>query len=169
MNHELAARLTAWVDEFWRPNPQDIDRMKEADIKEALADLRVRVARSSRPPIVVDLKQIRDDKSHDFGSRVLASHAMRLGLSFQSDAFALLRGCCDSPGEIVMYLVAIAHHHAANDVRGLDVPLSFSSVTSFVSDALWNKARLARHWDQQKLENGGNLLDWVEPSWFVPS
>jgi len=169
MNHELAARLTVWVDEFWRPNAEDIDRVKEAEIKSALGDFLEHVGRRPRPKLVVDLKQIRGDESHDFGSRVLASHAMRLGLSFQLDAFAFLRGCCDSPGDIVMYLVAIAHRHAANDARGLDVPLSLESVESFISDAIWNKARLARHWDQQKLENGGNLLDLVEPSWFVSS
>lgn len=100
--------------------------------------------------------KIPDEGKATFEFKVTKSRADYLGLEITDAAVMMLAVMCTSPGEIVMYLVAIRSKTNTLDIEKLThiFPIGFPSHT-----------HLSNIWDMQKTKNG-NFVDTVNSSSF---
>jgi hypothetical protein len=100
--------------------------------------------------------KVPDEVKSTFEYRVTKSRAEYLGLEITDAAALMLAILCQSPGEIVMYLVAIRSKTKSFNMEDLSniFPMGFPS-----------HIYLGKMWDKQKIKTG-NFVDTVSASSF---
>lgn len=92
----------------------------------------------------------------DFGVGVLAGRVKAIDLDITGQAFALIRVICDSPGNLVMWALALRSWQLRHGNR--QVTMDTISMDLFPRGFPTERA-LSEAWDAQKTDEGFNLLD----------